>query len=64
MTNTDFTAKNYLTTFHIGQDSKGNWRAWKEWNGKIQEERYCLDYEHAKRTRSMLVNRFWGMKLN
>jgi hypothetical protein len=64
MTNTDFKAKNYLTTFRIGQDGQGNWKAWKEFNGEVQDERYCLDEEHAKRTRTMLVNKFWGYRIS
>lgn len=61
---TDFLAPDYVTTFHIGQDGQGNWKAWKEWNGIIQEERYCLSKKHAQRTRTMLINKFWNYKLN
>lgn len=64
MTNTNFTAKNYLTTFHIGKDGQGNWKAWKEFNGEVQDERYCLNRKHAERTRTQLVNKFWNYKLN
>lgn len=61
---TTVNATNYVTTFHVGQDSEGNWKAWTEFNGKVIKERYCLSENHAKRTRKYLVNKFWGFKLN
>lgn len=64
MTNTDFKAKNYLTTFHVGQDGQGNWKAWKEFNGKVQEERYCLNWKHASRTRTHMISKFWNWRLS
>lgn len=64
MNNSAFTAKDYLTTFHIGQDSHGNWMAWKEHLKKVEDKRYCISEAHAKRTRNYLINKFWRFKLN
>lgn len=61
---TTFDIPNYVTTFEVGQNSEGNWKAWVEFNGKITKERYCLSKEHAERTRTQFVNEFWGNKLN
>lgn len=60
---TTFKAKNYLTTFHAEKEN-GLWKAWSEFNGERKEVRYCLNRKHAERTRTMLVQRFWGNKLN
>lgn len=61
---TTVNANNYLTTFHTGQDINGDWKAWIEFNGKVTKELYCLSECHAKRTRTAMVNKFWGNKLN
>lgn len=59
----DISLPEYVTTFHA-EEENGNWKAWMQFNGKRINERYCLNKSHAERTRTALVNAFWGFKLN
>ena len=57
-------ANKYVTTFHTGQNSQWDWMAWTELNGKVIKKRFCLNRNHAERTRKMFVINFWGNTLN
>ena len=52
-----------VTTFQYYPEN-GGYRVTSERDGKVIKERFALNREHAQLVRRLLVEEFWGFRLN